>query len=206
MTLRPVLALYVLACVLSIRNNAAPDAYLDFAQIKRRKRGGPPSGGTERRGIPACRGCRLTVRNLLTPARGADAPGRWHPRRSAMRLRRILPGDGGLGDGMMLLQRVGGQGGPGEEAQQDGRGASDGQVGPLAFGFRAQMSARFLKGDFPPEADQRRTNHSRIWAGSTIGSVQRRPRVRRYPRYLGPVPSGWSPSAYPNGTRRRSGW
>ncbi len=59
------------------------ESQLGFPQFKRRKRGSPPFGGTERRGIPECRGWRLTVRNLPTPARGADAPGRWHPRRSA---------------------------------------------------------------------------------------------------------------------------
>ena len=40
---------------------------------------------------------------------------------------------------MMFLQGVGGQGGPGKETQQDGRGTGDGQVGPLALGFHAQM-------------------------------------------------------------------
>ncbi len=75
---------------------------------------------------------------------------------------------------MLFLQGVGGQGGPGEETQQSRRGAGDGQVGPLALGLHAQMGAGLLKGDLPPEADQRRTNHSRIWVGSADGSVQRR--------------------------------
>ena len=51
------------------------------------------------------------------------------------------------GHRMLILQGVGGQGGPGEEAQQSRRGAGDGQVGPLALGLHAQMGARFLKGD-----------------------------------------------------------
>ena len=48
---------------------------------------------------------------------------------------------------MMFLQSVGGQSGPREEAQQDGSGAGDGQVGPLALGFNAQMGSSFLEGD-----------------------------------------------------------
>ncbi len=59
------------------------DSTLDFPHFKRRKRGNPQVGGTEPPGVPACRSCRTTVRNLLTPATGADAPGRWRLRRSA---------------------------------------------------------------------------------------------------------------------------
>ena len=46
-----------------------------------------------------------------------------------------------------FLQGVGGPGGPGKEPQQDGSGAGDGPVGPLALGLHAQMGPRFLKGD-----------------------------------------------------------
>ena len=51
--------------------------------FKRRRRGNPRGGGIERRGVPAYRGQRPTVRNLLTPATGGVGPGRWHPRKSA---------------------------------------------------------------------------------------------------------------------------
>ena len=60
-----------------------PRHQLGFAHFKRRKRGNPPFGGTEWRGVPVHQGRRLTVRNPPTPTTGADAPGRWHPRRSA---------------------------------------------------------------------------------------------------------------------------
>ena len=93
---------------------------------------------------------------------------------------------------MMFLQGEGGQGGPGEEAQQDGRGASDGQVGPLALGFHAQMGVRLLEGGFPPEADQRNINDWRIWGGSAAGSVQSRAWGSKVPSgaiYLAAEPS-----------------
>ena len=61
----------------------------------------------------------------------------------------VVPGGGTLGDGMMFLQSVGGQGGPGEETKQDGGGAGDGEVGPLALGLHAQMGARFLEEPAP---------------------------------------------------------
>ena len=57
---------------------------LGFPHFKRRKQGSPPFGGTEQWGISACRSCRPTVRNLPMPAKDADAPGRWRPRKSAM--------------------------------------------------------------------------------------------------------------------------
>ena len=56
---------------------------LDFTHFKRRKRGSPQVGGTERPGVPAYRGRRPTVKNPPTPATGDAAPGRWRPRRSA---------------------------------------------------------------------------------------------------------------------------
>ena len=50
------------------------------------------------------------------------------------------------------------------------------------MGLHARMGAGFLKepapylirGDLPPKADQRRTNHARIWVGSADASVQSR--------------------------------
>ena len=70
---------------------------------------------------------------------------------------------------MMLLQGVGGQGGPGEETQQDGRGAGDGQVGPLTLGFHAQMGSHLLKGDFQlPAQDKPLQDLGRVcrWVGA----------------------------------------
>ena len=48
-----------------------------------------------------------------------------------------------------MLQDVGGQGGPGEEAQQYGRGAGDGQVGPLTLGLHTQVGPDFLEEPAP---------------------------------------------------------
>ncbi len=45
------------------------------------------------------------------------------------------------------MQDVGGQGGPGEEAQEDGRGASDGEVRPLALGLHSQVGPHLLESD-----------------------------------------------------------
>ena len=84
----------------------------------------------------------------------------------------VVPGRPALGHGVPFLQRVGGQGGPGEEPQQGGGGAGDGPVGPLALGLHAQVGPHLLKGDLPVASAG--TNHSRIWAGSADGSVQSR--------------------------------
>ena len=46
---------------------------LGFAHFKRRKRGDPPFGGTEWRGVPVHQGRRLTVRNPPRPATGGGA-------------------------------------------------------------------------------------------------------------------------------------
>ena len=43
---------------------------LGFTQFKRRRQGNLQVGGTERPGVPECRGQRPTVRNLPTPATG----------------------------------------------------------------------------------------------------------------------------------------
>ena len=56
---------------------------LDFAHFRRRKRGNPPIGGTERWGVLAYRGRWATGGNPPTPATGGGAPGRWRRRRSA---------------------------------------------------------------------------------------------------------------------------
>ncbi len=64
------------------------------------------------------------------------------------RRRLVAPSGGALGYGMIFLQSMGGQSASGEEARQDGRGAGDGQAGPLALGFHARMGASFLEGDF----------------------------------------------------------
>ena len=44
--------------------------WLGFTQFKRRRQGNLQVGGTERPGVPECRGQRPTVRNLPTPATG----------------------------------------------------------------------------------------------------------------------------------------
>ena len=58
-------------------------AQLGFAHFKRRKRGNPPFGGTEWRGVLVHQGRWRTVRNPRTLATGGVAPGRWRRRRSA---------------------------------------------------------------------------------------------------------------------------
>ena len=63
------------------------------------------------------------------------------------RRRFVVPGRSTLDHGVAFLQRVGGQGDPGKESQQDRRGAGDGQVGPLALGLHAQMGPHLLKSD-----------------------------------------------------------
>ena len=74
---------------------------------------------------------------------------------------------------MMFMQGVCGQGSPGEEAQQDGRGASDGQVGPLALGLQAQMCADLLEGDISAAGSvQSRSWGSKVPPGSRI-SIRR---------------------------------
>ena len=70
---------------------------------------------------------------------------------------------------MMFLQSVGGQGGPGEEAQQDGRSAGDGQVGPLAQGLHTQVGSHLLKCDFQlPAQDKPLEDLGRVclWVGA----------------------------------------
>ena len=47
--------------------------------------------------------------------------------------------------GMPFLQPVSGQGGPGEEPQQDGRGAGYGEIRPLALGFHTRVGLHLLK-------------------------------------------------------------
>ena len=65
------------------------------------------------------------------------------------RRRLVIPSGLALGHGVSFLQRVGGQSDPGEDSQQDGRGAGDGQVGPLALGFHAQVGPHLLKEPAP---------------------------------------------------------
>ena len=48
---------------------------------------------------------------------------------------------------MMFLQCVGGQGGPREETQHNGRGTSYGRVGSPALGLQSQVGPCFLEGD-----------------------------------------------------------
>ena len=64
---------------------------LGFAHFKRRRRGNLQAGGTGRPGVPAYRGWLRTVKNLLTPATGGVAPGRWHRRRWATACRTRPP-------------------------------------------------------------------------------------------------------------------
>ena len=63
------------------------------------------------------------------------------------RRRLVVPGGPALGHGVPFLQRVSGQCGPGKETQQDGRGAGDGLVRPLALGLHAQVGPRLPEGD-----------------------------------------------------------
>ena len=69
---------------------------------------------------------------------GVDGSRRWF----------VVPSGPAPNAGPLLLQRVGGQDGKGEEAQQYGRGAGDGKVGPLALGLHTEVGAHLLKGDF----------------------------------------------------------
>ena len=52
------------------RSEPGTDTKLGFTQFKRRRQGNLQVGGTERPGVPECRGQRPTVRNLPTPATG----------------------------------------------------------------------------------------------------------------------------------------
>ena len=52
--------------------SVTPGSKLGFTQFKRRRQGNLQVGGTERPGVPECRGQRPTVRNLPTPATGGD--------------------------------------------------------------------------------------------------------------------------------------
>ena len=56
---------------------------LGFAHFKPRRQANLSVGGTGRPGLSVYQGRRRTVKNPRTPATGAGAPGRWHPRRSA---------------------------------------------------------------------------------------------------------------------------
>ena len=67
---------------------------------------------------------------------------------------------------MLLLQEVGGQGGPGEETQQDGSGAGDGEVRPLVLGLQTQMGSDFLEGDLQlPTQDKPLQDLGRVCRG-----------------------------------------
>ena len=70
---------------------------LGFTHFKRRRRGNLQVGGTGRLGVPAYRGWLRTVKNLLPPATGDVAPGRWRPRRWATACRTRPPGVGSWG-------------------------------------------------------------------------------------------------------------
>ena len=72
-------------------------------------------------------------------------------------------------EGSLLPQKMGCQGGPGEDPHQDWRSTGNGSIRPLALGLHAQVSPHLLKGDLQL---QRSTNHSRICVGSADGSVQ----------------------------------
>ena len=106
----------------------------------------------------------------------SDASHRWRRTRGdgihESRRRFVVPGGGALGDGMMFLQGVGGQGGPGGEAQQDRR-----VVRAMARSdhWRWVSMPRWVRTSWKVTSScQRRTNHSSIWVGSAAGSVQRR--------------------------------
>src|SRR5437868_1847482 len=63
---------------------------------------------------------------------------------------------------MMSQQSIRQQGYQGKQAQQDGRGTSDGFVGPLALGFDAQMLSDVAKGGFHlPAAHEAGQNEGR---------------------------------------------
>ena len=120
---------------------------LDFPHFKRRKRGNLQVGGTERLGVPAYRGLApRPVKNSPTPATGGVAPGRWRPRRSATACRTRPLGAGSWGAVFATRERPGRSR---EEPQQDGRGAGDGQIGPLALGLHAQVGTHLLKEPAP---------------------------------------------------------
>ncbi len=62
----------------------------------------------------------------------------------------------GIPDGLAPQQPVGDYGDPVEEVQQDGCGAGDGRLRPLALGFHAQVSVDLLAGDLHLPALQAR--------------------------------------------------
>ena len=84
----------------------------------------------------------------------------------------VVPGRSALGHGVLFLQPVSGQGGPGEEPQQDGCGAGDGQIGPLALGFHAQVGSHLLESNFQlPAQDEPFQDLGRVrrWVGAQQG-------------------------------------
>ena len=143
---------------------AAEGNKLGFTQFKRRRQGNLQVGGTARPGVPECRGQRPTVRNLPTPATGGDAPGRWHPRRSATVCRTKRPCAGSWG----AVSATRGRPGWSRRRVPVGRAwcgrwrdRTTGVVSPTPRWVRTSWKVT--------SSCQRSTNHSRIWVGSAAG-------------------------------------
>ena len=81
--------------------------------------------------------------------------------------------------GCCFCNNVSGQGGPGEEPQQDGCGAGDGQIGPLALGFHAQVGSHLLESNFQLPAQLRTIPGS--GSQSADGSVHSKAWVAKEP-------------------------
>ena len=151
------------------RCSAGDGAKLGFTQFKRRRQGNLQVGGTVRPGVPECRGQRPTVRNLPTPATGGDAPGRWHPRRSATVLsyQAALRWVMGCRFCNAWAARV----------VQEKSPSRAGVVRAMARSdhWRCVSTPRWVRTSWKVTSScQRSTNHSRIWVGSAAGSVQSR--------------------------------
>ena len=117
---------------------------LGFAHFKQRKQGNRQASVVQGgRDFPYIRVGGGSEKPSMTPATGAGAPGRWHPRRSATAWYQARA----MGRGSLLPQQMGRQGGPREEPHQDRRSTGNGQVRPLALGLHAQVSPHLLKGD-----------------------------------------------------------
>ena len=77
-----------------------------------------------------------------------------------------IPGSLEHGDLVAPGQTRGEKGHPGEQTEQDGAGASDGEIGPLTLGFKTEVSTNFLEGDLDaPTEDE----PGEDWLGGLVG-------------------------------------
>ncbi len=160
--------------------------WLGFTHFKRRKRGNPPFGGTEWRGVPVHQGRWPTVRNPPTPATGGDAPGRWRLRKWATACRTrprcvgrwdaLVAGHGRLG-----WSRRRGPAGQVWCGRWPGRTTSAG----FPYPDGSELPERS-----PPVANAGQTTPV-SGSGPPLGRCRAGPGGRRRPGDRGSAPSGW---------------